>query len=273
MAIFKYKDYDFYYEIHGDMENPFILLNGIMMSTKSWTPFVDEFKERNTLIMIDFLDQGQSSKAKESYTQAFQVEMLKAFLDHIKVKSLPIVGISYGGEIALQFAAKYKSYVSKLVLLNTCAFTSPWLKDIGEAWNKAGESGDGLAYYLTTIPLIYSPAFYTKNLGWMKKREAILTPLFSNKVIVDGFIRLTRSAENHDVRDALHLIDVPTLIISSKQDYLTPIEDQYYLAKHMPHADHITIENAGHASMYERPGLFVSLVLGFVNKAPKKYII
>lgn len=273
MAIFKYKDYDFYYEVHGDMTNPFILLNGIMMSTKSWTPFVEEFKAHNTLIMIDFLDQGQSSKAKEAYTQAFQVEMLKAFLDHLKIKSLPIVGISYGGEVALQFAAKYKEYVAKLVLLNTCAFTSPWLKDIGDAWNKAGASGDGLAYYLTTIPLIYSPAFYTENLAWMKKREALLTPIFSNKEIVDGFIRLTQSAETHDVRNELKSIDMPTLIISSKQDYLTPIEDQYYLAERMPNADHITIENAGHASMYERPGLFVSLVLGFVNKVDKKYII
>ncbi len=273
MAFFKYRDYDFYYEVHGDMSRPFILLNGVMMSTKSWTPFVEEFKEHNTLIMIDFLDQGQSSKAKESYTQAFQVEMLKAFLDFLNVKSLPIVGISYGGEVALQFAAKYMSYVERLVLLNTCATTSPWLKDIGEAWNKAGASGDGHAYYLTTIPLIYSPAFYTKNLEWMKKREALLTPIFSNKVIVEGFIRLTRSAEHHDVRSELSKIDVPTLIISSKQDYLTPIEDQYYLAEKMPCAEHITIENAGHASMYERPGLFVSLVLGFVNKKDKKYII
>ena len=81
MALFDYKGYQFYYEVHGDMSNPFILLNGVMMSTKSWTPFVEEFSEKNTLILFDFLDQGQSSKAKESYTQAFQVDLLKAFLD------------------------------------------------------------------------------------------------------------------------------------------------------------------------------------------------
>ncbi|OQC10088.1 MAG: 3-oxoadipate enol-lactonase 2 [Tenericutes bacterium ADurb.Bin087] len=273
MAIFKFKNYDFYYEVHGDMKNPFLLLNGIMMSTRSWTPFIEEFAEKNTLILIDFLDQGQSSKARENYTQDFQVEMLKAFLDYLKIKKLPIVGISYGGEVALQFAVKYLDYVESLMLLNTCAMTSPWLKDLGAAWNKAGETGDGLAYYLTTIPLIYSPAFYTEKLDWMKKREAILTPLFSNKVIVDGFIRLTKSAENHDVRDKLGKINVPTLIISAKQDYLTPIEDQYYLAKRIPNANHITIENSGHASMYERPALFVTLVLGFVNKKHKTYTI
>ena len=124
-----------------------------------------------------------------------------------------------------------------------------------------------------SIPLIYSPAFYTKNLAWMKRREEFLTPLFSNKVVVDAFIRLTKSAENHDVRDKLTAINAPTLIISSRQDYLTPIEDQVYLAERIPHNDHIIIENAGHAIMYERPGLFVSLVLGFVNKKTKTYTI
>lgn len=273
MAVFFYKDYEFYYEIHGDMERPFILLNGIMMSTKSWSIFVDEFSENNTLILFDFLDQGQSSKAKEAYTQAFQVEVLKAFLDYLKVKSLPVVGISYGGEVALQFVTKYPQYVSRLVLFNTCAYTSPWLKDIGDGWNKAGASGDGEAYYLASIPLIYSPKFYEENLDWMKKRQALLVPLFSNKLIVDGFIRLTKSAEVHDVRDKLHLIAAPTLIVSSRQDYLTPVEDQEYLAAHIKNNHHVVIENAGHASMYERPDLFVSLVLGFVNKIEKKYII
>lgn len=107
----------------------------------------------------------------------------------------------------------------------------------------------------------------------MKKRQALLTPLFSNKVIVDGFIRLTKSAETHDVRDVLHKISAPTLIVSSRQDYLTPVEEQVYLAKHIKDSEHIIIENAGHASMYERPALFVSLVLGFVNKKAKKYVI
>lgn len=273
MAKFKYQDYEFYYEVHGDMTNPFLLLNGIMMSTKSWTVFVEEFSAHNTLILFDFLDQGQSSKATKPYTQTYQVEVLKAFMDFLKLESAPIVGISYGGEVALQFVTKYPSYVSRLVLFNTCAYTSPWLKDIGDGWNKAGESGDGEAYYLATIPLIYSPQFYHDKLDWMKRRQALLTPVFSNKVIVDGFIRLTKSAENHDVRDKLHLVEAPTLIVSSRQDYLTPFEDQKYLADRIKNNHHIVIENAGHASMYERPDLFVSLVLGFVNKVEKTYVI
>lgn len=273
MATFKYNDYDFHYEVHGNGKKPFLLLNGIMMSTKSWVPFIEEFSRDNTLILVDFLDQGQSSKARESYTQDLQVEVVKSLLDHLKIKSLPIVGISYGAEVLLQFVVKYPEYATRIALFNSAAYTSPWLKDIGDAWNYAAESGNGHAYYLTSIPMIYSPAFYEKNLEWMKNREKFLVPLFSNKTIVDGFVRLTKSAENHDVRDKLNLITLETLIVSSRQDYLTPIEEQVFLAQRIKHSDHIVIENAGHASMYERPGLFVSLVLGFVNKETKKYVI
>lgn len=272
MSYFNYQDYQIYYEVVGTGK-PFLLLNGIMMSTKSWTVFVDELSSNNQLIMVDFLDQGQSSKAIKPYTQDIQVEIVKALLDHLVIDKLPVVGISYGGEVALQFVSKYPQYVSRLGLFNTAAYTSPWLKDIGDAWNKAAASGDGLAYYLVSIPMIYSPKFYQANLAWMKNREKVLVPVFANKTITEGFVRLTKSAENHDVRHLLNKIEVDTLIVSSKQDYLTPIEEQYFLADNIVNSNHIVIENAGHASMYERPGLFVSLLLGFVNKIDKQYKI
>lgn len=194
-------------------------------------------------------------------------------LDHLQIKELPVIGISYGAEVALQFAVKYHDVVTRLGLFNTTAYTSPWLKDIGDAWNKAAATGDGLAYYLVSIPMIYSPKFYEENITWMKNREKLLVPIFGNKTIADGFVRLTISAESYDVRNKLHTLEMETLIVSSEQDYLTPIEEQVYLAKHIKNSNHLVIKNAGHASMYERPSLFVSLILGFVNKKTKKYII
>lgn len=273
MANFNYSGYNFYFEKHGDGNKPFLLLNGIMMSTKSWSVFVEEFSENNTLILLDFLDQGQSDKATKPYTQAFQVEVVKALLDHLQIKSLPLLGISYGGEVALQFVIKYPEYVERLGLFNTAAYTSPLLKDIGDSWNFAAETGNGRAYYLASIPMIYSSEFYARKIEWMKRREELLVPVFSNKVIVDGFVRLTKSAESHDVRSELHKIEVETLVVGSAQDYLTPAAEQYFLAANIKNSNHIILESAGHASMYERPSIFATLVLGFVNKKTRKYII
>jgi pimeloyl-ACP methyl ester carboxylesterase len=273
MATFNFNNHHIYFETYGSGK-PLILLNGIMMSTRSWISFIETFSERNQLILFDMLDQGQSSKLEgQTYTQALQVEVLKSLIEHLKLDKVSLAGISYGGEVALQFAVKYPNLLDRVVLLNTTAFTSPQLTDVGRAWNKAALTGDGQAYYYTTIPVIYSPAYYERKLEWMRKREEILTPIFADKNFTSAMIRLTISAESHDVRDKLALINAPTLIVSSDQDFLTPIADQKYLASHIKDAGHVVIQNTGHASMYEQPHVFVTLILGFVNAKSLNFII
>jgi pimeloyl-ACP methyl ester carboxylesterase len=272
MALFEFEGKKVYYERHGQ-GRPFLLLNGIMMSTRSWLPFIDTLSDHNELILVDMLDQGQSDKlVGQTYTQAIQVRMLVALIKHLGHNKISLAGISYGGEIALQLATEYPDLIERLVLLNTAAYTSPQLLDVGRAWNKAAQTGDGQAYYYTTIPVIYSPAYYERKLDWMKKREQVLLPIFSNRDFTEAMIRLTISAESHDVRDKLHLIKAPTLIVSSDQDFLTPIADQKYLAAHIANASHVVIQNTGHASMYEQPSVFLTLLLGFINLKETNFV-
>lgn len=87
-------------------------------------------------------------------------------------------------------------------------------------------------YYLTTIPVIYSPEFYNKNLGWMNARKKLLTDyVFNNKEFMDSMVRLTISAETHDVTEGLKEVKTRTLIVSSEQDFITPKEEQVALHK------------------------------------------
>ncbi len=263
MAVFRFQDQDIYFEEHGK-GRPLVLLNGIMMSTKSWDLFVASFSQNNRLILVDFIDQGQSGAMDRPYTQALQVSMLKALLDHLELATVNLVGISYGGEVALRFAVDHTHRVDRLVLFNTAARTTPWLKDIGDAWNLS--ASNPLHYYLTTIPVIYSPGFYTKNHDWMKKRQELLVEsVFSDMDFIGRMIRLTKSAEDHDVTPSLAAIEIPTLVVSSEEDVITPKAEQVLIARLMPAAEHIILPGAGHASMYEKPGLFATLTLGFVN--------
>lgn len=273
MAYFDFHGKQVYYEVYGEGK-PLVILNGIMMSTASWRYFTDVFSHQNMLVLVDFLDQGKSQKlVNESYTQALQVEVVKSLLDHLKLDKVSLMGISYGGEVAQQFAIKYLEKLDRLLLFNTCAYTSPLLGDIGKAWNLAAETGNGAAYYYTTIPVIYSPSYYARRLDWMRNREKVLLPLFGNRDFTDAMVRLTKSADSHDVREKLHLITVPTLVVSSDQDMITPLMEQETMIKGIPNADHVILTDTGHASMYEKPLLFASLVLGFVNVSKTKFDI
>lgn len=157
------------------------------------------------------------------------------------------------------------SFVDRLVLFNTAVYTTPWLRDIGRSWIKAGRHLDGEAYYFTTIPIIYSPYFYENNQEWFSNRKKLLVPLFSNELFINQMERLTISSESYNVLDELNKVTAHTLIVSSEEDYLTPIRDQELLARKIKNSHWVKIPNAGHASMYEQPMIFASLCLGFIN--------
>lgn len=263
MAMFDFKGKKIYYEVHGTGK-PIILLNGIMMSTKSWGIFVDALSKDNELILLDFLDQGQSEKSDFNYSHDVQVEILKQLIMELGYEKVNIAGISYGAEIALSFAVKYDYMLERLLVFNASYRTSPWLRDIGEAWNLSADQP--LNYYLTAIPVIYSPEFYNKNLAFMENRKKLLTAtVFSDKSFMDAMIRLTKSSEDFNLEEQLKHVKTRTLIVSSENDMITPKEEQIRLHHLLENSDHIFIPGAGHASMYEKPALFITLILGFIN--------
>ncbi|MDR2654838.1 MAG: alpha/beta hydrolase [Oscillospiraceae bacterium] len=263
MPEFAYNGKSVYYEEHGEGE-PLLILNGIFMSCASWMAFIPSFSEKNRLILLDFPDQGRSAKLDFEYTQDMQAEIVLALLDKLGLESVNLMGISYGGEVAVKFAAKNPARAKKLILSNTSASTSSWLRDIGHSWEYAYKSCDGHQFFKTCIPIVYSPQFYEKNYAWLSAREDLFVKLFTPDVY-DAFGRLTRSAETYDERENLGKITAKTLVISSEYDFVTPLYQQKELAEAIPGAGHVIIQDAGHAVMYEKPNEFASLVLGFVN--------
>jgi len=265
MATFRFEDYEVYYEVHGTQGEPLLVLNGIMMSTASWTAFVPDFSKHNVCILVDFLDQGKSSRMTSSYTHAIQVRLVEALRTHLGYEKWSVMGISYGGEIAVQYAVHYPDSVRSLVLCNTAARTSDWLRKIGDGWNEVARTGQGFAYYLTTIPVIYSTKFFEDRAEWMQNREAYLTEYFSRKDVQEALIRLTDSSRDYDYVDRLGEITCPTLIVSGSEDALVPPTEQVLLHEKIQGSAYVTINGVGHASMYENPAAYAALVLGFVN--------
>ena len=265
MAEFNFEGKTVYYEIHGDKGEPIIILNGIMMSTNSWKPFIANFSKNNVAILVDFLDQGKSSKMTESYDHKIQVRLVNALIDQLPYEKVTVMGISYGGEIAIQLACDFPKKVKKLILANTAARTSDWLRKIGDGWNEVAKSKSGFAYYLTTIPVIYSTQFFERQAEWMQNREGVLTEYFSNEEVLNALIRLTDSSRDYDYTKRLGEINCPTLIISGSEDGLVPPTEQVILHQNIKNSVYCTINGSGHASMYEDPLSFCALVLGFTN--------
>lgn len=273
MPIFNFKNKHVHYEISGHGED-LLILNGIMMSTKSWDFLVPDLEDKFRLIRIDFLDQGQSDSMDETYDQSLQVELIKTFLEFLNIDKINLVGISYGGEVALTFAGLYPHKVKRLMVFNSVSYTTSLLSNTGKLWNDAALARNSKEYYELTIPIIYSKNFMKENSEWIEQRkEYLINHVFNQETFLDRMIRLTNSADNYDCRSYIQNITMPTLIIGSEKDALTPISHQQHLQSQLPNASLVIIPNAGHASMYEEPMIFISLITGFMQLKKDSYLI
>lgn len=265
MAEFTFDGYKVHYETYGDTGNPIVVLNGIMMSTGSWQPFVEDFSRHNVLVLVDLLDQGRSQTMDRQYDHSLQVKLVDELVQRLWYPNVTLMGISYGGEVALQYALAHPDKVRKLILFNTAARTSPWLKKIGDGWNEVASTRNSKAYYLSTIPIIYSTQFFADRADWMNGREEFLIKHFSDQTVMERLERLTVSSENFNVEERLGEITCPTLIVSGSEDGLIPPTEQQILHRGIPNSVYVTINGSGHASMYENPSAFAALVVGFTN--------
>lgn len=257
-----------YYETYGEGE-PLVILNGIMMSTESWKPFIDVLSSKNKLVLLDFIDQGQSDKVEYEYSQDLHVEILRELFNILEFDKVNLVGISYGGEVAQRFALKYEDKLISLVLANTTSYTNHILKDIGDSWIYAAKTYDGLAFFKATMPYIYSAEFYEENINWLKEREKSFS-ISLKPEWYEGFIRLVRSAEDLNITEEIHGIKVPTLIIGAEYDATTPLRYQEEIQKRIPDSKLIVIKGSGHATMYEKPYEFTTAILGFVESCKRE---
>ena len=268
---FDFSGKQIYFEVHGQGE-PLLVLNGIFMNCASWAPLVPVLCRHHRLILVDLPDQGRSDRMPSAYGQALQAEVVSALLKHLGLDLCSVLGISYGGQVAIRIAAAQPQTVKRLILANTTAYVSPWLEDLGRGWAYALASYDGRQFFKTCMPLIYSPGFYSANIAWLHAREQAFQERFT-KDVYDAFLRLLGSTEGLDLRESLPKITAPTLVISSDSDYITPLADQVAMLERIPRAKQVVLRDCGHASMYEKPVEFASLVLGFLLADPQLRVI
>ncbi|MBA4392694.1 MAG: alpha/beta hydrolase [Desulfobacca sp.] len=264
MPYFSSNGLNLFYEEFGSPDGPPILfLNGIMMNTLSWYGHKSFFKNYRG-ILFDFRDQGKSEKVDHPYGIEVQVDDLRNLLRHLDIKKLNLVGVSYGGHVALQFASQYSERISSLTLANTIAKTNNHLRAIGKAWEEAAKLVDGAAFFTYSIPFIYSRHFYQNNLPWLAERQDLFKDLLT-KEWFEAFIRLSTSAHDLDVTAALKDIHCPTLLIGADQDMITPIEEMILLHKEIAGSSFVIIKDAGHAAVLEKPIEFALIIIGFIE--------
>ncbi len=107
-----------HYVEYGSGE-PVILIPGLFGTNNVWNRMVPFLEGNYRLLAIDNFGTGKSGRPDDdfSYTVAEQADMIVAMMDDLKIESSSIVGVSYGGMIALNIAARYPEKVLSIVCI------------------------------------------------------------------------------------------------------------------------------------------------------------
>jgi len=254
---------EFYYELHGREDAPLLVLNNgiIMNALTSWIYQTEALSQHYRVLQYDCRGQGQSDHPAERYTMELHAEDLCALLSVLGYDKAHLAGISYGGEVVQAFALKYPERTSSLILADTVSEVLPELRIIVSSWLDAARSADSQAFFNALVPWNFSPAFIASN-------PQLLADARARYALLDyaAIVRLCECFLNVNFTARLGEIKCPACIIAGSVDLLKGPAYAAVLKNGISHAEVHILHGAGHASCWERPEEFNTVVLGFLAK-------
>ena len=234
---------------------PLLVFNGIGMNLELLGPLARAMAPRPVLC-FDMPGIGKSPDPVVPYNAVSMALASAAILDRLEIPEVDVLGISWGGGIAQQFALQHRARIGKLMLAATSTgmlmapgnlpalarLADPAEWTMGKAFQRnlailynGGGTGDPVSLNAATPP---SPAGYLYQLAALAGWSSV--PL-------------------------LPLLDVPTLILAGDDDQVVPPVNSQFLHALIPGSELRLICGGGHLFPFSHRSDFLSEVDRFLG--------
>jgi len=244
-------------------------------------PLADQF----TLVFYDHRCNGRSEGAE---TSSMTLENLTADAEALRqelgFEQWALLGHSFGGNVALEYALRYPQSLSRLVLMNTGG-DQWWVnQNAPKILARRGYSAETVEaarrfyngqvtvdeYFPTLVKFIraysyhqsimYNPIFLT-----VAQKIGLGPPMkYRPEALIFGYGQLL---QGWTVMDRLSEIRVPTQVLAGRYCFLFPPEHQAILADRLPNARLELVECAGHNPQIEQPDVTMGIIRSFLAEA------
>jgi pimeloyl-ACP methyl ester carboxylesterase len=185
----------FHYREYGDgSAPPIVLLHGVASNAKIWITVAPRLAERFHVLALDQRGHGESDKPDSGYDFATVAADLGAFIDALKLKRSMVAGHSWGGNVALEYAAGHPDALAGLALVDG-GFMEMSARP-GMTWEQTEKMlAPPVLTHLTPTQLIEGAKQWELGTIWDEDVEGALMGNFD--VAEDGTVRPRMRRENH----------------------------------------------------------------------------
>ncbi|WP_313531472.1 alpha/beta fold hydrolase [Sphingobacterium multivorum] len=245
------KDSKVYYEVYGTGK-PIVLLHGAFMTiSTNWSQLIPELSKNRKVIAIEFQGHGHSPYSDRKFDHAILAADVAKVMDYLKIEHAAVLGYSFGGAVAYQFAIQYPKRLDELVIISATYKSKGWMPEINKAFQNM------------------KPALF-ENSPMQQAYEAVAPDKTKWTKFLEQMISLAQ--QPYDLGDAnIAKISSPVLLIAGDNDGLDKIElvKTYQLLGgevvgdfgQMPKSQLAIIPGQSHVSLIGQTGS----ILGYLN--------
>lgn len=207
-----------------------IFLHGWSQTKEVWNNILPAFK-KFTIFAVDLPGFGQSALPKTTYTIDNYAVILKKIINKMHIDKCTIIAHSFGGKIAVKYAAKNPKRLEKLVLYSTNLHFSK------------------TPFIIRVISSTFFKKFVHVYLNLLKKSQKrfdMLLQIYINTHKNIVFI--------HDIKR----IKQPTLLIAGKYDFITPPKCAFETNRLLINSRVVLFDNSTHFAHLEEKEKFIN---------------
>lgn len=275
MTIIDIRDASLYVKIVGQGYPVLLMHGGPGLDHTSLLPLqgcADQF----TLVFYDQRCNGRSIGAPvETMIWDNLVADAETLREKLGFDRWAVLGHSFGGNVALEYALRCPDRVSHLLLMDTCGdarwsqqhapdllarrgYSPAAVQAARRFFNGQLTPAEWMQTALKFVDAYYDHRSFLGRMHEMMKESGVK---MQPEAHIFGFSQLLTG---WTVMDRLGEIKQPTLVLAGRHDFLFPPECQAILADRLPNAQLVLIERAGHNAPSERPAEVIAAMRGFL---------
>ncbi|MGH3459062.1 alpha/beta fold hydrolase [Aeromicrobium sp.] len=258
-----------------------LLLHGLACDSSTWDNVIAPLAENFTVIAPDLLGHGASDKPDADYSLGGYANGMRDLLTVLGVDSVTVVGHSFGGGVAMQFAYQFPERTERIVLISTGGLG----RDVTRLIRFLTLPGSGAAVSLATLrpwrPLVSAGLRALSRTGIPAARDLDEVSYIYSAFADPAHRRAVHRATSHvlnwhgqfvTMTDRTYLARaLPVLVIWGADDRVIPPTHAETARLHAWSDVHV-LADSGHFPHKDHPETIVRLVEEFVaTREPAHY--